>query len=125
MTLHGLEEDNQRKVVILVVQKRLLHGFADGLAGSEVNYALDRRMSSEDALDSSLVIAVYFVEGGADARDGFDTIEHLDIGVRQVVDTDDLIACLDELNGRVRTDVAGTASDENSSFHCLTWWGLL
>ena len=82
-------------------------------------------MSREDALDSCLVIAVSFVEDRANAGDRFDAIEDLDIGVRQVVNADDLIASLDQFDGGVRADVAGTASDENGSFDCLTLWSLL
>ncbi len=45
------------------------------LARSEVDHALDRGMSREDALDSSLVIAVSLVEDGANAGDRFDAIK--------------------------------------------------
>ena len=119
MALHGLQQDDEREDIILVVVQRLVDRLTYSLARCEVNDTLDPGVRLEDVLDDRLVVAICFVEDRANTRNCLDPIEDFDVGVGEVIDADDLVACLDKLYRGMGADVAGTTCYENDSFHDL------
>ena len=83
----------------------MLHGFADRDEGGEVQHGVDA-MFGEDAAQAVLVEQVAFLERPP-AHGGT-------MAAAEVVVDYDAIAGARELLGGVRTDVAGSAGDQNS-----------
>ena len=119
MTLHSLQQDDEREEVVLIVMEWLVHRLTYSLARCKVNNPLDPGVRLEDVLNDRFVIAICFVEDRANTRNCLDPIEDFDVGVGEVIDADDLVACLDKLYRGMGADVAGTTCYENDSFHDL------
>ena len=96
-----------------------MHGLTYSLARCEVNNPLDPGVRLEDVLNDRLVVAICFVEDRANTRNCLDAIEDFDVGVGEVIDADDLVACLDKLYRGMGADVAGTTCYENDSLSDL------
>ncbi len=49
----------------------------------------------------------------------FDAMQGFRVAVIKIIDHNDVVACLDELNAGVRTNIAGTASHKNCHRLCI------
>ena len=63
------------------------------------------------------VAAVDLLEGHFGARDAADALHGLKVGVREVVGDHHIESGLDQLDGRVRSDVSGAARYQYCFFH--------
>ena len=72
-----------------------------------------------DALQGFKVAAVDLLEGGTHAGDLLDTVHHVGVGVREIVDDYYFVACLLQLYGGVAADETGATGDENGVFHIV------
>ena len=114
---HECEQVDERQQVVAVVEQRFLYRFAHGLAGGKVDDTLDTRILLEEFTQRRDVGTVGLYEGGAYTRDAFDTVENLDIRVRQIVDDNNFVACILQLYGRVGADITRPPGNQNFSLH--------
>ena len=114
---HELKQVDERNQVVAVVEQRLLHALAHSLAGSEVDDTLDSRILLEHGLRCSLVTQVYLLESRANACDFLNTVEYLDLRVREVIYDYYVVASLLQLYCGMATDEACTACYQNCLFH--------
>lgn len=77
------------------------------LEGGEMDDAVDGRVLLEDGVKGGLIGHVDVVEGGALPAEELHAVEGHDGRVVQVVDDDDIVAVLEEREGREGPDVAG------------------
>ena len=64
---------------------------------------------AEDFVQFLLVQEIHRVALGLHAGDAGDALQHLGLGVAEVIDDDHLFACLDQLYHSVAADIAGAA----------------
>jgi hypothetical protein len=110
---HRLDDGDQRAQVVRVVVERLRLGLADGLRGGEMDHARDGSFALEDAAERRSISAVEDMAAQGATADRLEPGEHAAIRVREVVDEDRLEPALDELDRRMRADVAGAARHED------------
>jgi len=106
----------------VVVPQRLPDGLPDGLEAGEVDDGVDP-VFVEDGVERGLVHQVHPAEDGGSAAELGDAAQGFLAGVHQVVDDHDLMAGLLQGQDRVRTDVAGPASNQNSHGFTLSQAG--
>jgi hypothetical protein len=112
---HRLEQAQRAVDVAVVVDERLLAGFADRLQPGEMD---DRRaaVAAHHRLEEVAVADVAALAGGRTPGDLLDAGEHLGMAVVEIVDDDDVAARLEQLDHRVRADIAGAAGNQDR--HC-------
>ena len=76
-----------------------------------MNDTLNLRVFLEDTFEGLKVTTVHLFEGGLNTCDLRDTVEHIDIRVREVVDDHHLIAGLLQLHSGMASDKARATSD--------------
>ena len=130
---HGAQEAEGALDIDAVVVEGLLGGFSNGLhsldldldancevishlEGSKVNHAVNVGILLKDAVERSLVGDVKLDELGPLAADQLDAVDDLFGRVVQVVRDDDLVAGLEEGQGREGANVAGATARERSAF---------
>ena len=109
MCLHLLKEGNQRHEVIAIVHEWLLHRLTYRLAGSKVNHSLNICITIHHIGESRSIIAVHLREVGLFAHNSCNTVQHIFVGIAQVIDNDYIVALLHEFDHRMRTDISGAA----------------
>ena len=114
---HELKQVDERNQVVAVVEQRLLHALAHSLAGSKVDNTLDSWILLEHGLCCSLVTQVHLLESRANACDFLNTVEYLDLRVREVIYDYYVVASLLQLYCGMATDEACTACYQNCLFH--------
>ena len=107
---HGREQHERAVDVVVVVPDGLADGFAHGLEACEVNDGVD---AVERLLHGGGVADVAFDEDGATARDRLDSVENGAVGVGEIVEEHDVMAGLDEHDGRMGADEAHAAGEQN------------
>ena len=78
--------------------------------------AVDGRVLLEDGIERRLIRYVGLIEEGPLAAEELDAVEGYDGRVVEAVDDDDIIAVLEEGEGREGADIAG------SSAVCVSWY---
>ena len=113
--LHAAQQRDAAADIDAVVLEGDLARLADGLEGGEVDNAVDLGVLGEDGVESGLVSDVDLVEDRAAAADQLDAVEG-DLGrVVEAVDDDDIVAVLEEGEGREGPNVARTAASKTVS----------
>ena len=77
MDCHLIKQVEQGVQVVTVVEHRLVHRFADGLACGKVDDTLDAGIVGEKLIKSLDVCAVGFYKIRTDACDTLDAIKHI------------------------------------------------
>ena len=106
---HEFQQIDERHHVVAIIEQGLLHALAHRLAGGEVDDARDGRIFLEHGFGGGKVAQVHLLECRTDARDLFDAVEHLHLGVAQVVYNDHIVACLLEFDRGVAAYKARSA----------------
>ena len=109
MCLHLFEEGNQRHEVITIIEEWLLHGFTYCLAGCKVNHSLNICITIHHVGQSRSIIAVHLFKVGLLTHNSSYTIQHILVGIAQVIHNDYIVALLYEFDHRMRTDISCTA----------------
>ena len=113
---HQLHDVQERKQVVAVVFERFGDRLPDRFRRGEVD---DRTefVAFEQPSHRLQVAAVDLLEGHFGARDAADALHGLKVGVREVVGDHHIESGLDQLDGRVRSDVSGAARYQYCFFH--------
>ena len=114
---HQFQEVNEAEKVVFVVHQGFLHAFAHCLGGGEVDNALNAGIFLENGFKTGEVAAVYFLEGGANARDFLNAVHDICLRVAEIVHNYNVVTGVLQFYGGVRTDETGTASHQNCLFH--------
>ena len=101
---HEFQQVNQRHDVIAIVEQGLLHTFAYRLWCSKVYNALNVGVFLEHILCCLHIAQVNLLKIGANTCYLLNTVEYMNVWVRQVVDNDNLVTCLNKFYRGVRTD---------------------
>ena len=109
---HGLQKGEGGVDVVAVVLDGLDDGLADGLVAGEVDDGLDVVLG-EDLLKLLAAGDVALVEFGSLAGDLLDAVYDGAFGVEEVVGDDDVLVALEEFDGGVRADEAGSACEKD------------
>ena len=104
VALHALEQGDGLADVVVVVGQRLINRLRDDDLSRAVHDSVDLVLG-EDAVEQVLVSDVALVEGAV--------ADKLAASRGQVVQDDDLVACLLACRTDRRSDVTGPAGDEN------------
>ena len=76
-----------------------------------MNHAYDIRKLFEHIIQVHKVTAVDIGEIGFLANDSSNAVQHIERGITEIVNNRNVVALLHQLDGRVRTDISGSAGD--------------
>ena len=75
---------------------------------------------AENLLESLAVAAIDLLEGNLGARNAAHALDSLLVRIRQIIHQHHVVTRLDEFDCRMRADVAGTARNQNATFHHIS-----
>ena len=115
--LHDLGQYQSGIQVVVIVTPRLLHGFTNSLQTGKMNHCADF-MLCKNLPQQSSVAHVPFIERYRRTGEFLYPFQALGVGVAQIVNDHNFIAALQQFHTGVRTDITGTAGNQN--FHSKT-----
>ena len=113
MGCHDLIQVDRTGNVVFVIQQRLGNRFADSLVSGK----MDNRINfvfPEDGFQTFPVQQIGLIELRFCAGNGFNPVQHSFAGIIQIVHDHNFVACLNQFNACMGTDIAGSASYQNS-----------
>ena len=117
--LGGLQHVHEAQEVVLVVHEGLLHGFAHGLVGGEVDDGVDG-IVPEYLFHGGFIAEIHFHEREVlPAGDLLHAFETGMVTVGEIVGYHHIVARLDEFHGHVASDEARSARNKNCFLHEL------
>ena len=116
---HQLQDIDQCGDIIPIILQGLLYRFAYRLACGKKDYPLYTRMSLQSLAGPFLVFQIQLDELRTNACNTFNTIQHFDVGIRQVIDNQHIIPCLLQFYRSMRADIPRSACHQNFLFHTI------
>ena len=98
--VHGLQKGQGAANVVVKVAQGLSHRLANGLETGKVDHPVDG-MLGKDPVQGAAVTDVGLHELESGAAEFFDSVEHLNAAVAEVVDDHHLLASVQEFDSRV------------------------
>ena len=111
MQTHYFQQRNEAAEVITVIKKRLLYRLSDRFAGCKMDDTYDIRKLFENMIQVHEVTAVNIGEIGFLTHNSGNSVQYIDGRVTEIVNNRNVVALLHQLDGRVRTDISGSAGD--------------